>query len=59
METDKHYFIEGLFIIGIAVATALAFMWLSKSGHRDDVLYQRYRLLHLSVCLICACEILL
>ncbi len=40
METDKHYFIEGLFIIGIAVATALAFMWLSKSGHRDDVLYR-------------------
>ena len=40
METDKHYFLEGLFIIVLAVAAALAFMWLSKSGHRDDVLYR-------------------
>ena len=40
METDKHYFIEGLFIIGLAVAVALAFMWLAKTGHRDDVLYR-------------------
>jgi phospholipid/cholesterol/gamma-HCH transport system substrate-binding protein len=40
METDKHYFLEGLFIIGLALAAALAFMWLSKSGHRDDVLYR-------------------
>jgi phospholipid/cholesterol/gamma-HCH transport system substrate-binding protein len=40
METDKHYFLEGLFIIGLAIAAALAFVWLSKSGHRDDVLYR-------------------
>ena len=40
METDKHYFIEGLFIIGLAVAAALFFVWLASSGHRDDVLYR-------------------
>lgn len=40
METDKHYFLEGLFIIVLAIAAALAFMWLSKSGQRDDVLYR-------------------
>lgn len=40
METDKRYFIEGLFIIAFALATALAFVWLSKSGHGDDLLYR-------------------
>ena len=40
METDRHYFIEGLFIIVLALAIALAFMWLSKSSHADDVLYR-------------------
>jgi phospholipid/cholesterol/gamma-HCH transport system substrate-binding protein len=40
METDKHYFIEGLFIIGLAVAAAFFFVWLSSSGHSDDVLYR-------------------
>lgn len=40
METDKRYFLEGLFIIGLALAAALAFIWLSKSGQRDDVLYR-------------------
>ena len=40
MATDKHYFIEGLFIIGLSVAAALFFVWLAKSGHRDDVLYR-------------------
>jgi phospholipid/cholesterol/gamma-HCH transport system substrate-binding protein len=40
MEADKRYFLEGLFIIGLVLATALAFIWLSKSGHRDDVLYR-------------------
>ncbi|HEY3030380.1 MAG TPA: MlaD family protein [Bradyrhizobium sp.] len=40
METDKHYFIEGLFIIGIAVAAAFFSVWLVSSGHRDDVLYR-------------------
>ena len=40
METDKHYFIEGLFIIGFSIATALFFVWLAGSGHRDDVPYR-------------------
>jgi phospholipid/cholesterol/gamma-HCH transport system substrate-binding protein len=40
METDKHYFIEGLFIIGLAVAAAFFSVWLVSSGHRDDVLYR-------------------
>src|ERR1700694_5765164 len=40
MEADKRYFLEGLFIIGLVLATALAFIWLSKTGHRDDVLYR-------------------
>lgn len=40
MESDKHYFLEGLFIIGLSIAAALAFMWVAKTGHRDDVLYR-------------------
>jgi phospholipid/cholesterol/gamma-HCH transport system substrate-binding protein len=40
METDKHYFFEGLFIIVFTLAATLAFVWLAKSGHRDDVLYR-------------------
>jgi phospholipid/cholesterol/gamma-HCH transport system substrate-binding protein len=40
METDKHYFLEGLFVIGFVVAATFAFIWLSKSGHRDDVIYR-------------------
>lgn len=40
METDKHYFIEGLFIIGFSVAAAFFFVWLASSGHRDDVAYR-------------------
>ena len=40
METDRHYFIEGLFIIGLSIATAFFFVWLQTSGHRDDVLYR-------------------
>ena len=40
METDKHYFIEGLFIIGFSIAAALFTLWLVSSGHRDDVLYR-------------------
>ena len=40
METDKHYFVEGLFIIGIAVAAAFFSVWLVSSGHRDDVIYR-------------------
>jgi len=40
METDKHYFLVGLFIIGLSVAAALAAVWLTRSGERDDVLYR-------------------
>ena len=40
METDKHYFIEGLFIIGLLIGGALFSVWLVSSGHRDDVLYR-------------------
>ena len=40
MESDKHYFIEGLFIIGLSVAAAFFFLWLTSTGHRDDVLYR-------------------
>jgi phospholipid/cholesterol/gamma-HCH transport system substrate-binding protein len=40
METDKHYFFEGLFIIVITLAATLAFVWLAKTGHRDDVIYR-------------------
>jgi phospholipid/cholesterol/gamma-HCH transport system substrate-binding protein len=40
METDRHYFFEGLFIIILALGAAFAFVWLSGSGHRDDVLYR-------------------
>jgi phospholipid/cholesterol/gamma-HCH transport system substrate-binding protein len=40
METDKHFFIEGLFIIGVSVAAALFAVWLVGTGHRDDVLYR-------------------
>ena len=40
METDRHYFFEGLFIIGFFVAAAFFFVWLHSSGHRDDVLYR-------------------
>jgi len=40
METDRHYLIEGLFIIGIAVAAAFFSVWLVSSGQRDDVLYR-------------------
>jgi phospholipid/cholesterol/gamma-HCH transport system substrate-binding protein len=40
METDRHYFFEGLFIIVLSLGAALAFVWLSGTGHRDDVLYR-------------------
>jgi len=40
METDKHYFIEGLFIIGFALALAAFSVWLVNTGHRDDVIYR-------------------
>ena len=40
MESEKHYFFEGLFIIGLAIAVAAAFVWVARSGRSDDVLYR-------------------
>ena len=40
MESDKRYFLEGLFIIVILVAAALFAVWLTTSGKRDDILYR-------------------
>jgi phospholipid/cholesterol/gamma-HCH transport system substrate-binding protein len=40
MEPDKRYFLEGLFILVLALAMGLAFAWLSRSGHSDDVIYR-------------------
>lgn len=40
METDRHYFIVGVFIIGISAAAAFVFLWLAASDHRDDVLFR-------------------
>jgi len=40
MESDKHYFIEGLFVIALSVAMAFFFVWLSRPGNKDDVLYR-------------------
>src|SRR5208282_3859602 len=40
METDKHYFYEGLFIIGFSIAAAFFAVWLGSTGRHDDVLYR-------------------
>jgi phospholipid/cholesterol/gamma-HCH transport system substrate-binding protein len=40
METDKHYFFEGLFIIIFSIAAALFAVWLGSSGRHDDVIYR-------------------
>ena len=40
METDRRYFLEGLFVIAFAIAGAFFFVWLAGTGHRDDVLYR-------------------
>ena len=40
METDKHYFFEGLFIIGFSIAAAIFAVWLASTGHHDDVIYR-------------------
>ena len=40
MESDKHYFIEGLFIIGFTVAAAFFAVWIGSPGRHDDVLYR-------------------
>ena len=40
MESDKHYFLEGLFIIGFSVAAAIFAVWLGSTGRHDDVVYR-------------------
>lgn len=40
METDKHYFFEGLFIIGFSFAAAIFAVWLGSPGSHDDVVYR-------------------
>lgn len=40
MESDKHYFIEGMFVILLSIAVAFFFVWLARSGSKDDVLYR-------------------
>jgi phospholipid/cholesterol/gamma-HCH transport system substrate-binding protein len=40
METDKHYFFEGLFIIGFFIAAAIFAVWLGSPGRHDDVVYR-------------------
>lgn len=40
METDKHYFFEGLFIIVFSVAAAFFAVWIGSTGHNDDVIYR-------------------
>ena len=40
METDKHYFFEGLFIIVFAVAAAIFAVWLGSTGRHDDLVYR-------------------
>jgi phospholipid/cholesterol/gamma-HCH transport system substrate-binding protein len=40
METDKHYFFEGLFIIVFSVAAAIFAVWLGSTGRHDDVVYR-------------------
>lgn len=40
METDRRFFLEGLFIIGLSLALALFFVWLANTGRRDDVIYR-------------------
>jgi phospholipid/cholesterol/gamma-HCH transport system substrate-binding protein len=40
MESDKRYFIEGLFVIVFSIALAFFFVWLARSGKKDDVMYR-------------------
>ena len=40
METDKHYFFEGLFIIVFSVAAAIVAVWLGSTGRHDDLIYR-------------------
>ncbi|MDP3086170.1 MAG: MlaD family protein [Rubrivivax sp.] len=40
METDRRYFLEGLFIIVLCLAAAVVAVWLGSTGRRDDVVYR-------------------
>jgi phospholipid/cholesterol/gamma-HCH transport system substrate-binding protein len=40
VESDKRYFIEGLFILFFTAAAALFAIWLGSPGERDDVIYR-------------------
>jgi phospholipid/cholesterol/gamma-HCH transport system substrate-binding protein len=40
METDRHYFFEGLFILVFGIAAAVFAVWLGSPGHHDDVVYR-------------------
>jgi len=40
METDRHYFIEGLFIIVFSIAAAIVAVWLGSPGRHDDLVYR-------------------
>ena len=40
METDKHYFFEGLFILVSCVAAAIVAVWLGSTGRHDDLVYR-------------------
>lgn len=40
MESDRHYFFEGLFILVFALAATVVAVWLGRPGHRDDVTYR-------------------
>jgi phospholipid/cholesterol/gamma-HCH transport system substrate-binding protein len=40
MESDKRYFIEGLFVIVLSVALAFFSAWLAHAGSKDDVTYR-------------------
>ncbi len=40
METDRHYFFEGLFIIVFCIAAAIVAVWLGSPGRHDDVTYR-------------------
>jgi phospholipid/cholesterol/gamma-HCH transport system substrate-binding protein len=40
MESDRRYFVEGLFIIGFLIAAAFFFLWLANTGKSDDIVYR-------------------
>lgn len=40
METDKHYFRVGLYIVGLTLLAAAFAMWLVAAGRADDVRYR-------------------